>query len=136
MEVNPYQAPQPVPRALGVKSGRREDVYSVAIYQKVILICILIYLIALIGQFVLPEGLFLMLAIAAGVGVIVGTLFVFLLAAKVYHPAIGILLGLLTLVPVVGLIVLLRINAKAIKILKDNGVHVGLIGARMSDLQT
>jgi hypothetical protein len=46
----------------------------------------------------------------------------------------GVVLGILTLIPCVGLIVLLIINSKATGILKKNGVRVGLLGAKMSDL--
>lgn len=43
-------------------------------------------------------------------------------------------MAILTLIPCIGLIVLLIINGKATSILKQNDVRVGLIGANMSDL--
>jgi hypothetical protein len=43
-------------------------------------------------------------------------------------------LGILTLIPLVGLIVLLIVNGKATNLLREDGIHVGLLGARMSDL--
>jgi hypothetical protein len=127
---NPYQSPAYTP-AVGVLSGRREDVEAVAKYQKGILVCILLYLISVFAQFALPPDLRMLLGLfVLGVG-LVGLVFVFLLATKVYHVAVGIVLALLTLVPCLGLIVLLIINAKATSILRENGYHVGLLGAKL-----
>lgn len=73
-----------------------------------------------------------------GIGVLVvglaGTVFVFLLAIKVYSTGVGVLLGILTLVPCIGLIVLLIVNGKATGILKQNGIKVGLLGANLSQI--
>jgi hypothetical protein len=73
------------------------------------------------------------------VGVVVlllvaGTTLVFLLAIKVYGTRVGILLGILTLIPLVSLIVLLRVNAKATSVLRQNGIKVGLLGADLSQI--
>ena len=65
---------------------------------------------------------------------LVATVFVFLLAIKVYSTGVGILLRVLTLIPVVGLIVLLIVNGKATAILKQNGIKVGLMGADLSQI--
>jgi hypothetical protein len=117
----------------------RADLRSVATYQKGIITCILVYLIAIASQFVLPQPAKDILFIGlAGLGVIaisiVATVFVFLLATKVYTTGIGVLLGILTLVPIVGLFALLVINGKATTILKNHGIRVGLLGANASDL--
>lgn len=112
----------------------RSDLRAVAGYQKAIIICILIYLALIPVQFAIPEearvflGLFL---IPLG---LTATVFVFLLATKIYSPVLGVILGLLTLVPCVGLIVLLIINARATALLKSRGIYVGLLGARTSDI--
>ena len=63
---------------------------------------------------------------------LVAMIFVILLAVKVYSPVMGILMGLLTLVPCVGLIMLLVINQKATKLLTEHGHKVGLLGASLS----
>lgn len=134
MNENPYQSPQSVPEVTGVLSGSREDLRSVAKFQKGILVCILIYLCAVIGQFALPADLRLFLGLGVLVVGLVGTVFVFLLALKVYSPVVGILLGLLTLIPCVGLIALLVVNGKATSILRANGLKVGLLGANVSEI--
>ena len=135
MSQNPYESPSTEPQVVGVKSGSREDLRSVAKYQKGILVCILIYLIAMICQFAVPADV-LRTIIGLGILVIglVGTVFVFLLAIKVYSTGVGVLLGVLTLVPCIGLIVLLVVNGKATGILKQNGIKVGLLGANLSQI--
>jgi hypothetical protein len=50
----------------------------------------------------------------------------------VYSVASGILLGIGTFIPCVGLLILLMINGKATKILRENGHNVGLLGADLS----
>ena len=132
MDENPYQSPIVEATVVGVKSGLREDLRSVAVYQKGILVCILVYFLAVIGQFALPEELRLLLGLGVLAVGITGLVFVILLAAKVYETGTGILLGILTIVPCVGLIVLLIVNGKATSILQQNGYKVGLLGANLS----
>ena len=136
MDDNPYQSPSAESQVVGVRSGSREDLRSVAKYQKGILICILIYLTAVIGQFALPAELHPIVPIGIALGLLllalVSTVFVFLLAMKVYSTGVGIVLGILTLIPCVGLLVLLRVNAKATATLEQNGIKVGLLGANIS----
>ncbi len=134
MSENPYQSPLEYTPVVGVKSGRHEDVRSVAVYQKGILVCILIYLFAVIGQFALPPESRLILGLGIVLVGLTGLVFVFLLSTKVYHPAVGVLLGILTLVPLVGLLVLLVVNDRATRILRQNGHRVGLLGAKLSDI--
>lgn len=107
---------------------------SVAKYQKGILVCILIQLIAVICQFGSPVELRPIFGVCVLVVGLVGTVFVFLLATKVYSTGTGVLLAILTLIPCVGLVVLLVVNGKATGILKQNGVRVGLLGANLSQI--
>ena len=62
--------------------------------------------------------------------VLASTFLVISLAIKVFSTGIGILLGLLTLVPYLGLLVLLFINVRATRVLRQNGIQVGLFGAK------
>ena len=50
---------------------------------------------------------------------------------QLYGKSPGIVFGILTLVPLVGLIVLLVVNAKATSVLRENGLEVGLLGAKV-----
>src|SRR5690349_20859857 len=99
---NPYEAPRNPPRAGFEAPGRRSkraDLKSVALYQKVILIWILVYIVAIVSQFALPEKLRpILLGVVALFG-LVATAFIFMLAIKLYGVGLGILMGILTIVP-------------------------------------
>lgn len=134
VSINPYQPPSLESQAVGVLSGTRDDLRAVAKYQKGIIVCILVYLILVIVQFALPPDLRPILGLLLIPLGIIGTVFVFLLSTKVYGTPLGIVFGLLTLVPCVGLIMLLVVNGKATSVLKQNGIQVSLLGANMSQL--
>ena len=112
----------------------RATLRGVAGNQKAIILCILVYLCLIPAQFAIPEEFRNFVALALIPLGLTATVFVFMLATKVYTTATGVILGILTLVPCVGLIVLLIINAKATRILKANGIRVGLFGASMTDI--
>jgi len=133
MDENPYQAPLADLQAVGVKSGKQEDLRAVAVYQKGILVCILCYFLVLIGQFAAPPIVRDYLPLALLPIGIAGLVFVFLLSTKVYSTAVGILWTILTFLPCIGILVLLTINGKATKILRQNGHKVGLLGAKLSE---
>ncbi|MGD9648794.1 MAG: hypothetical protein AB7U73_23990 [Pirellulales bacterium] len=138
MSGNPYEAPPALPPspppAVGVLSGSRYDLRSVAVYQKGVMLCILLYLLAVIGQFALPMELRPMLTLGFLAVGLIGAVFVVLLSIKVYGVGIGIVLGVLTFIPCLGLLALLRVNAKATSVLQQNGIKVGLLGANLSQI--
>jgi hypothetical protein len=134
MSINPYESPLSEPVVTGVNSGTRDDLRAVARYQKGILICILIYLLAVVGQFLIPQQFRIFLGLGILVLGLVGMAFTFLLASKVYSLVIGILVAVLTLIPCIGLIALLVVNAKATSVLTQNGIKVGLLGADLSQV--
>ena len=82
----------------------RSSLWSVAVYQKGILLCILVYILCVIIQFFLPTEIRWLLALVAFPTVLGATVFVFLLSTKVYSPGLGVLLGILTLIPCIGLL--------------------------------
>jgi len=128
---NPYRAPVGMDRAVGVLSGKREDLRKVAVAQKGIMVCILVYLVAIALVAVLqPSPLVRLLLIVPLILASAG--FTIMLAMQVYGMAGGILMGILALVPCMGLLVLLLINARATKVLRSNGIQVGLLGADLS----
>jgi len=118
----------------GKRRLSRELLRAIAANQKVIIFCILIYLCLIPVQFVVPENLRIFIALAYLPVAITATVFVFLLATKVYSTGTGVLLAILTFIPCIGLIMLLIINGKATGILQAHGIHVGLLGARSSDI--
>ncbi len=111
-----------------------EEMQAIAKHQKGVLICIALYLLCVIGQFVVPSQAKTFVALGALVPIIGGAVFVFMLATKVYNTVSGVLLGIVTLVPILGLIVLLVINGRATKVLRNADVSVGLFGANLSEL--
>jgi hypothetical protein len=132
MTENPYQAPQSTSTAVGVLSGTRDDLRSVAKCQKGILVCILIYVVAVFMGSALPADVRLLLSLGLIIVGLVSAVLVFMLAIKVYPTGLGIVLGVLSLVPFIGFIVLLVVNGKATAILKQNGIKVGLLGANIA----
>jgi hypothetical protein len=108
----------------------RDDLRAVATRQKVIIICLSLYVaLALLALFV-PTNIATMIGAFTGVIIIVATVYVFLLATRLYGTAFGILLGILTLLPLIGIIVLLIVNARAIAVLRAAGVEVGFFGVK------
>jgi predicted Zn finger-like uncharacterized protein len=120
---------------------KKADVRAVAWFQKAIILCILANLATIPIRVGLETmggdagllGLIILLVYYLAVA-ITATVFVFMLAVKIYSSGVGVLLGILTLIPCIGLIVLLIINARATSILKKHGVRVGLLGANSADL--
>lgn len=120
-------------------SGRRgklsrETLRSIATYQRAIMLCILGQF-AVLGAFLLvPPDVKIFVQLALIPLGVTATVFVFMLSTKVYDTTTGVILGILTLVPLIGLIALLAVNGKATGVLKAHGIHVGLLGADSSDI--
>jgi hypothetical protein len=121
-------------RGSGRRQLSREALRGIAGSQKGIIVCILISLCLVPAFAIMPEGSQMFLLIVLVPVNIAATVFVFLLATKVYSPAMGVFCGILTLVPCIGLGVLIMINQKAVGILKQNGVRVGFLGANASEI--
>ena len=84
------------------------------------------------GVFWLPNEMLSVISVIVLLVGIVGALFVFMLAIKLYGAVLGIMLGVLSLVPLAGLLILSIVNGKATGVLRKNGVKVGLLGADIS----
>ena len=132
-----YQAPPAERPVVGVLGGTREDLRTVAVCQKCITLCVLVYVVVWVAamalQSVIPPMPLFMLIWVALAAILAGVVCVFVLSTKVYGVGVGILLGIPALIPVVGLIVLLALNAKATAVLRQNGHHVGFWGADLSE---
>ena len=130
MSENPYQAPMSEPGPLTGEPVDRERLRKIAGAQRGLMFCILAYLAAIPAQFLLPPELAIWIGPVVAVAAVAGAVFVFLLALRVYGVALGIILSLLTLVPLLGLLILLVVNGKATSELKRNGIRIGLLGAK------
>jgi hypothetical protein len=141
----PFPPPEPLNYAQPV--NLRGDLRTIAVRQKAIMFCILAYFVVAIANIAVmassppPPAVRIVPALLSGLlalltlGVaITAAVFVFMLALALYDTGVGILLGILTLIPVVGLIVLLIINSKATNALRQHGIKVGLMGARTSQI--
>jgi len=129
---NPYQAPEFAAEITGLVNNTTSDLRSVAFSQKGIMVCILLYFVAFGIMMVTPAPMRFFLSLGVLIDGLIGMIFVLLLATRVYGTAVGIVLGVLTLVPCLGLLVLLAINDRATKLLKKNGKRVGLLGADLA----
>ena len=140
LEDSQFSRPRTADRVVGVKSERREDLIAVAVAQKSLLTCIVLYILCICAQLMLSQyreaaNYSIITTIAALVVVLVGLVSVLLIAVRVYNIGCGgyLLLGIGTLMPCLGLLVLLMINSKATRILQENGHHVGLLGVDLSE---
>lgn len=109
-----------------------EKLRGIAVSQRMLMFCILGYVAAVVLSFVLPAAITWLAGILGFVAVVAAVVSVFMLGIKVYSTGVGIVLGILTFVPLVGLIVMLVLNGKATSILKARGIKVGLMGANPS----
>ena len=108
----------------------REEIRAIAGRQKMLCVCLVAYIAAFILLLVSPGGLTTVFRLIASAASVAGMVFVFLLATKLYGTGLGIVLGILTLSPLVGLIILLVVNGKATGVLRKHGIKVGLMGAK------
>ncbi len=137
-EFNPYQAPATETAVIGINDGSRESLRKVATYQRGLLACIGLQIVFAIANVVLGDSLPPLLTLIASLALIAvglaGTVFIFLLAQNVYSTGIAILLTILGLIPCIGLVILVIVNAKATRILRQNGLKVGFLGADPSTI--
>ncbi|HZZ45124.1 MAG TPA: hypothetical protein VFE58_19465 [Tepidisphaeraceae bacterium] len=112
----------------------RDDLYEIAMRQRAVMYCILGQIICWILLAVAPGPFKIIFALAWIVVVLAGMSFVFMLAVKIYSKGAGIALGLLTVLPFVGLFVLLVVNMKATELLRAHGLTVGLLGADLKQI--
>lgn len=113
----------------------RKDLIEIALRQKMILFCVLVYIGAIVSHFTVPKEYVEYIRYGVLAFGVLAAVLVFLLAQKLYEPGPGAALALVTLVPVIGLFTLLIINSKATNRLVSRGIRVGLMGARMSDFK-
>jgi hypothetical protein len=121
-----------------------QDLEGIAKAQKGIIVTLLIHFSLVIFNIAvltpltstMPDGQRILINLGFVVFVlanaITSAVFTFMLSLKVYSTAVGVLLGLLCLVPCINFLVLLIINQKAIATLKANGISVGFLGADLS----
>lgn len=107
----------------------RHELRRIAARQRGVLVSIFGYVLTLLAQFVLPPE-YELVCIVAGIAIAIGAaVCVFLLGRMFHSPVVSVLLVILTLIPLVGLCILMVVDRRASGILKGHGIHVGLLGA-------
>ena len=107
------------------------DLKKIATAQRGVLMCVLVYILCIASNFIGLGGIAIYVMIPL---VLVAMFFVFKLAQALnYSMVVAILCCILLVVPLVSLITMLVLNGKATKILKENGIKVGLFGANVND---
>lgn len=131
MGQRPGQAPTMLPYA--TPSPVAINLRQVATAQRGIMLCILAeFIIGILRVAGVTGGVPIMvigLTLVYFAVAIVGAVFLFKLAILLYNTGVGVVLGILTLVPLLGLIILLVINGKATNLLRQHNIKVGLMGA-------
>jgi hypothetical protein len=133
--------PPPVPLGYAAPvAAPATDIRKIATMQRTIMFCILAELFVMVargGAFASGMmGLAMVTFLLYLAVVIIACVCIFVLAMSLYSPAVGVLLGILALVPIIGLIVLLVVNGKATKVLREHGLKVGLMGAKLPPLSS
>jgi hypothetical protein len=113
------------------QSYRPAKILDIALNQKYVIYVILAQFVAWSVSMVLPivGGILLLVTL------IFQLFFVFTFCIANYESGVGVVLGLLSLIPCVGIVVLLIVNSKAIATLKSNGVPVGFWGVPNSSIR-
>lgn len=140
-----FPLPEKLEEAVGVRSGSKQDVYKVALYQKILLVNLVVYIIVghsiVVASFPplsVPPEVRPILTFASFLFYInsaIGFVLVILLGVKVFHPINGVITAILVLVPLLGWLALLSIIWKASKVLRENGFQEGFLGANLSKVR-
>jgi hypothetical protein len=129
----PVSYAQPLDYSQSLPPGLK--LHDIAFRQRAIMLCILAEILCMVLSIASPIhaiGLIALLGFYAAA--ITASVFVFMLAIGIYNTALGIVMGILTLVPLLGLIILLVVNQKATSILRRHGLKVGLLGANPNQI--
>jgi hypothetical protein len=126
----PPLPPQTPPGMLGyAPPPARTDLRTIAVRQKAVMYCILGYFGCGVLSMVTPMPIKVIFSLGLLASMVTGAVFVFMLSIALYNTGAGIVLGILTLIPLIGLIILLVINGRATSVLREHGIKVGLMGA-------
>src|SRR5262245_14162576 len=108
----PPPQPPPTPLNYATPPAGRTDLREIAMRQKGIIYCILGYIVLVACSVILPPPAKGFAALATLGVAAVAAVFVFMLSIAIYNTGAGVALGIATLIPCAGLIVLLIINGK------------------------
>ena len=124
MTGNPYETPK---AELGDAAVTGERITHLKQGQKFIIYAFVLYFVAIVGAGVAPVLGVAILLIAFVLGVIG---FFRAMIGVNYHILIKVILSILMFVPGINILVLLTLNSRATKLLRDAGYSVGFFGVR------
>lgn len=136
---NPYEAPSTA-HLVGSGHESRERLRAVASRQRFVQFAVLFNIFATIGFNVLPQIVVPTVLVLVGMYALVFLVLALQVTAVVRLASIlqgtgaAILYGLLMFLPCISLIALLVINQQATRLLQQNGIRVGLMGADPSSI--
>jgi hypothetical protein len=121
------------------------DLKQIAISQKFLIVCLLGHLLLWLGFIWLvvvgrdasedsSEWLNVTLMVSVLLGILSGV-FNCLIEVKLSGAVIGVFVAILSAIPCLSLFLMLIVNTRASSALQANGVHVGFLGARSSDIE-
>ena len=126
-ESNPYQAPESDIRSqTSLSEDEHAKMEKLARGQKLVIYAVLAYFLAVAAQYVFGP-LVVLLLLGCLVMSLVGVIQV--LSVLDSHLAVKILLFILLFLPLINMLVLLRVNSRATKTLREAGYTVGFMGA-------
>ena len=116
------------------------ELRQVAMYQRAVIMCILIQVLLGVLCYAFSDELrTIPVAVVAAVAVILAVfitaaIFVFKLASRLYG-SVALAMAVVTLVPFLGMLILVVVNQRATGVLKQEGYTVGFLGAPMSQFE-
>ncbi|HEX8912781.1 MAG TPA: hypothetical protein VF796_10515, partial [Humisphaera sp.] len=116
-----YATPQP---AMGAGWFRPEYI-AIAKRQRAMMWCLLANVSLAASRYLVPPPARPLVGLAVLAASVTAAVFVVLLAIPLYSTGSAVVLGLLTVVPFLGLLVLLAVNQRATKTLRAHGIRVG-----------
>jgi hypothetical protein len=132
-------APPPIPLDYVTPVTRGQSVRKIALRQRELVYALLFAIISVALQvwavfnFNLVAFLPLFELIGLGIRILV-IVFIFRMALALYSTGLAVVLGIISLIPLIGLITLLIMNTKATRLLREAGIHVGLMGAKRAQI--
>lgn len=142
MNSNPYRSPvkessQPEVTPATKYMLPRKKLIRIAWFQKGLILCICLQLFSYLGVSLglpIPRSIGIILICAMTIFGLASTGFVAAMAFELYGIAQAIIYGIASLIPCIGLLILLSVNSGASTLLKENGIKVGLLGANLEQI--
>ncbi len=131
------------PKLKQMVGGKDLTLKPIAQFQKAMMICLLVQILSIlvVTVFVASTGprrgmppLAMIASLVFWIGHIAGAVLAIILASRLYSVLATVFLGILAIIPCIGLIGLLIINSAATSKLQLNGIKVGFLGANLSKL--